>query len=951
MRAAAAVLAVLVAAGPAAGELTVRRWTHRDGLPLDSVVALAPSSSGGLWVGTEEGLARLDGPAIWWPVPWLAGEVPRVNVDDLLEDAAGRLWIASRPAGLTVVEGGRARHVAVPGGESGVYSLAASGDGGVWVGTVGGTVVRVGEGGVTAVLRLPGEEVAVDLVEDGRGRLHVATRHHGLLVAEPPFGTAPRRVPGTGGTVTALARDSRGRVWAARFGSGLCVVEGGGACVPVRVRGAPELTRVVALLAARDGRLWVALPRAVLAVGVASREVVEGPVPVPGTWVRALAEAPAGVVWVGTQAGGLVAVHHGPVRALPPRRVVYSVCTDRSGRRWAGTDRGVAVWGDGGRVELPLEVPVYTVHPAREGGVWAGTAGRGLVRCAGWPPRIVEGPLLPGVRVFALAFGPGGALLVGTGNGLVRVEGEAGRRRLSRELPGRTVVAVAASEDGTVWAGTRTRGVAVLAGGSVRWIGRSRGLPSPTVTGIAPDGLRAWVTTLGGGLALVEGGAVRRVWGPEEGLPSANLAAATLDRERGVLWFATNLGVAAARTHRLLARPPRERVEVPLLTRWDGMPADECVGISSPAIWVGDEAILVATVAGVAVLRRDRVLAGGAPRLRIEGIRADGRALPVGGTLELPASVRRLEIDVAVTDLLRPGAARLASRVLPGDSWHTRRPGTLTFERLPPGRYRLELRAWSALGGGGVRRTVALHVRPPLHRRPEAIAAAAILLLAVVVVTARRRLVLAHRRAREAELRLELAGRLHDAAGQLAAGLLLHLEAALGELEEGGAAPPTLRRSLDLAAEVSGALREIAHRLRSGALAPEERRGEARGRRRPLRTGRIGLQLPDLELLAGDRELLTAAAELVGNALRHGPEDGIAVRFAREGGTVTVEVRQRRAEGVPRDGPGGIGLERLVGIVHRRGGELDVRRDEGGGLTVVLRLRAAAEARPPSAAG
>ena len=38
-----------------------RSWTQQQGLPQDSVRAIAQAPDGSLWIGTDEGLARFDG--------------------------------------------------------------------------------------------------------------------------------------------------------------------------------------------------------------------------------------------------------------------------------------------------------------------------------------------------------------------------------------------------------------------------------------------------------------------------------------------------------------------------------------------------------------------------------------------------------------------------------------------------------------------------------------------------------------------------------------------------------------------------------------------------------------------------------------------------------------------------------------------------------------------------
>jgi len=84
--------ALLAAAVTAAGGDMTRKWTTAEGLPENTVTALAQSTDGYLWITTPSGVARFDGirfetyqspdiPAMPPPVP-----------DRMLVDADGVTW-------------------------------------------------------------------------------------------------------------------------------------------------------------------------------------------------------------------------------------------------------------------------------------------------------------------------------------------------------------------------------------------------------------------------------------------------------------------------------------------------------------------------------------------------------------------------------------------------------------------------------------------------------------------------------------------------------------------------------------------------------------------------------------------------------------------------------------------------------------------------------------------
>src|SRR5712672_1870607 len=70
-------------------------WTQQQGLPQDTIRAIAQTSDGYLWLGTDEGLARFDGYefAIFSRDH---GDLPSNSITALAAGNEGSLWIGSR---------------------------------------------------------------------------------------------------------------------------------------------------------------------------------------------------------------------------------------------------------------------------------------------------------------------------------------------------------------------------------------------------------------------------------------------------------------------------------------------------------------------------------------------------------------------------------------------------------------------------------------------------------------------------------------------------------------------------------------------------------------------------------------------------------------------------------------------------------------------------------------
>lgn len=76
-------------------------WGEQDGLPCNGVFRIARTPDGYLWLGTAEGVARFDGVRF---TAFDTGNTPAIesnNIQALLVDRAGTLWIGTHAGGLT----------------------------------------------------------------------------------------------------------------------------------------------------------------------------------------------------------------------------------------------------------------------------------------------------------------------------------------------------------------------------------------------------------------------------------------------------------------------------------------------------------------------------------------------------------------------------------------------------------------------------------------------------------------------------------------------------------------------------------------------------------------------------------------------------------------------------------------------------------------------------------
>ncbi len=594
-------------------------------LPDNRIRGLLHDREGTLWVGTASGLARLDSLATGFvPVPLPAPEGKLPAAWNFLEDSAGHIWIGTVRHGAYIIESrvsGVARAVQESDGahstlqDEGVGALIEPVAGQVWLGTVGQGIV------------------AVDL----------ATMHTRRIRHDPTLASSLQE-----DTIQAFYKDRSGLIWicgnrsVSRFDAGQSAV--------LTVFGASRRpdsisdTNVDAVLPRPDGRVWVGLDSngidildpAGARAGALRPDPAHPGTALPKDFINAFAAADNGDVYIGTEQG------------------LYR--SDPEGHR--------AV-----RVAVPLRDPVAPVWTLLmdENVLWLGGSD-GL-----WPLDLSGGKLAPTThadltnsltdqRITSLAR-TGRFLWVGTKKGLNRLDLIS--HAVERILP------------------VATDPSALSASYITSLLADSRG--------------RLWVATFGAGVDILESwdanGRPRfRRLGIKQGFVNENANKLLEDLQHNV-WVSTDDG---------LVRINESTFAIRTLRRAEGLP------ISS--YWVGSGAVtqqgelLFGGVGGLTVVRPERLTPWSyRPPIVITDIRIGGKKVAPGRlgvddaapALTIAPNANSVAVEFSALDYSAPERNRYAYR-LEGfdtawvDSEPTRRLATYT--NLPPGDYRLHLR-------------------------------------------------------------------------------------------------------------------------------------------------------------------------------------------------------------------------------------------------------------------
>lgn len=737
---------LLAAPGPlraqGQGSRAVQNYGPEDGLGNPNVEALAEDAAGFLWVGTEDGLYRFEGRRFrrFGPAEGLAG--PRVRA--LAADGA-RLYVGTE-AGLFASE--RDRFVRLPGISGEAWALAVQEDGRLWAASAAGLHVAAPGGrelravqawsGAGPRLLWPALGGGVWIV-DRAGALRKAEWRDGAALVQVLAGP---RAPGTGDEVEALVEDFSGRLLL-RAGRSLWRRGTDGAWEDLGPRLPLATSGPGTLHLDRSGAVWLSTPAGPVVLQadqIWAPRLDLGPSIAPSRRVHVDRE---GTVWMAgeglhrTLGRGLFQAYR-RAEGLPAT-ASRAVLRDRAGRFYAGTDRGLATATASGwaAVKGTEHLRVLALAEGARGSVYGGgQPAREVAVLESGRPGLALWPLrgLPATAraVLALAEAEDGSLWIGTeGAGLQR--GRRGPSGLDLEavpLPEaakeETVQALLRDRRGRLWA-AGSGGLLCLEDGAWRRFGTQNGLPAQPARCLATgSGDDIWAGFGDGTVVKIrhtEG--VLRVVGRVEGLGGPPLSLA--EGPGGLLWIGTAQG---------LVRFDGRGLEV--FTRRDGLPADACAPSALLAEAGGD--LWVATAGGLARVEGSSLAqATQAPRALLANLAFSGRSVRPGdgAVLRLPADQASLEAEGTALAFSRAHALAFQSRLLGHDeAWRDAPGGRVAYPKLPPGTYRLDLRA--SLQGGpspsqwGEPLHVWFSIRPPWWRTPWAYALMAGLAAAAV---------------------------------------------------------------------------------------------------------------------------------------------------------------------------------------------------------------------------
>jgi signal transduction histidine kinase/ligand-binding sensor domain-containing protein len=945
-------------------------WTQEEGLPQDTIRAIAQTPDGYLWLGTTEGLVRFDG-YDFVTFTKNDGSLPNNSVTALRSGANG-LWIGT-PGGLALYRKGRFKTFTSKDGlpPGTVNGLVEDHDGVLWM-VVGGCLSRF---------------------ENGKFKTYSRKD------------TAPIESTGV------VYQDAQNQLWVGGL-NGVLKREGNGFSV---VLGPRDLDgNIVTAILKNAGGLWAGGTRGIVLIppegGLKRFTTRDG---LPNELVRALYEDRAGSLWVGTY-GGLSRLEKGRFVSLPKddRGWVWCLFEDREGDLWVGMNGALNRFRDDnfsmyGRSEgLPSDEPIV-VRQDKQRVVWVGYNDSGLLAFSpGKPHLYTSEDGLPSNEIFGITPTSAGDLLIGTRAGLSRlhrgrflnysIPSPAGRSTVFDAIedthgklwvasasgvyelnhgkwspviggdpsPQNYAVTLMETRRGSLWAGTLTSGLWLLQNGDngtrkPRLYTTGDGLGSNQIRSLYEDTEGTiWIGTFGGGLSEIVGGVIHH-YGSQDGLLSDNISHVE-DDGAGSLWLSTTRGIC---------RIPKRQIKdlregrIRLLTPRnygvaDGLRSAQC----APAFPAGGGGTLTTegnlwfpTNRGLASISArkevtDMVAVASKPMAPVIEVTVDDRILDSSQPVKLRPGPGRVQFRYAGIYLRAPERIRYSYKLEGLDrQWipaGNRR--LINYNPFPHGSYRFRVQA--ALPGGGTSESeLAFEVLPRFFETRWFWLLCGLSLIGAAFGFHQLRLKqIQGRFALVFEERARLAREIHDTLAQGFVGISHQLDALGILLDDPGAARKLLNHARKMVRHSLTEARRSMMDLRTTELQERDLPAalEAVGRRLAVES-RVDVRL-DVSLIGRklrpelEQNLLRIAQEALANAVKHATARVIWLQLALEGNVLRLRVKDDGKGFEPANtfalSGGHFGIVGMRERAERLGGRFDLTSRPGDGTQVEVKV-------------
>jgi PAS domain S-box-containing protein len=721
-------------------------WQTADGLPQNTIQAIAQTPDGYLWLATQEGLVRFDGVKLQVFDRKTTAEIKNNDIRSLCVSRDGSLWIGNFLGNLVRLKDGKFNSYDPADGLNGNSISAIHEDraGNLWIGTRGGGLFRrTGEKfeRFTTNVGLINNSIS-SITEDQDGSLWIGTDGGVSTFRRGEFTNLTKKEGLSDETIGTIFQDRNGSIWIGTERGGLDRYQNGKFTTFKVENGLPG-NSVHAIMQDNDGSLWIGTTQGVSRLEDGHFDNYSVKDGLSDGSVGALFQDSEGSIWIGTLNGGLNRLRrgrfatHGTSEGLS-NPVVWTVTEDGSGNIWAGTDGGGLNEYANGRFSVWTKKQglsgntIGSLYPSKDGSLWISTDG-GLDRLKdgkvvtfttkeGLPAKLESSGLAPAVLVKAITEDFEGNLWFGTdGGGLCLFkDGKFITYTVKDGLASNSVLWLTPRRAGGIWIGT-TKGLSKFDSGKFSTLTTKDGLSNDNIMTMYEDGVGVlWVGTESGLSRLKDGKFT--TFTSRDGLFD-DLTFEILEDGQGFLWMSCNKGIYRVSKKELndFASGLIPSVNSTPYGIADGMISKECDGGVQPSGWKSNDGKLwFPTIQGVVAFDPNHLSVNNRiPPIHIEWVTAPGISLESPSEVRLSPGDGTFEILFTAPTFIAPGLVQFRYKLEGFDKdWvdaGTRR--TAFYTNIPPGAYRFLVTAKNSEGEWNkFQASVAIHLAPYFYQ-------------------------------------------------------------------------------------------------------------------------------------------------------------------------------------------------------------------------------------------
>ncbi len=714
-------------------------WQDQHGLPQNGISAVVQTPDGYLWLATAEGVVRFDGVRF---TAFDTGNTPEIksnNVQSLLVDRSGTIWIGTHGGGVTHYKDGRFTNYSTAQGLSDTHALCLfeGKDGNIWVGTDGGGLNLFREDGFTVYSTengLPNNRIGA-IADDDEGNLWIGTERGLVKLKDEKLTTYTTRDGLAGDNVRALFYDLNDDLWIGSA-NGLSRFHNGGFSI-VGTKDGLNNKNFRSIAQDSDGSIWFGtIEGGLYRLKDGRFEVCTTRQGLVSNIIQSVYPDHTGDIWLGTSGGGLAQFRTGRFSVYTrfdglPDNMVGAIYEDTKGGIWVGTDEGLCRFKDG----------KFTVLKTSDGNHLRGVNGisedsNGNIRLTSSDSqtgdkelKLREGSSVVEIisdnifenRASVILPDRAGNLWFGTSYDGLHLQEHDGRETVFHKRDGLAdeyINVLYEDREGSLWVGTRG-GLSRLKDGHLKNWTAADGFTGNHVLSFHEDREgNIWIGTHGDGLFRFCDGRFTS-FTTKNGLYD-NLAFQILEDDAGNLWMSGNKGIYRVSLAELndFAAGRLTAVNSFAYGSGDGMLSRECNGANPAGIRSHDGRLWFPTIKGVVVI--DPLKLDEKPSvLAVEQVSIDNRILPAGQTVEIQPDEENLEIQFTALNWNRPTRIKFKYQMIGLDENWVESGGRRTayYAHPSPGEYTFRVIAdngegvWNEEG-----KSLRIVVFPPFYR-------------------------------------------------------------------------------------------------------------------------------------------------------------------------------------------------------------------------------------------